>query len=230
LTQEKLVYTLHMLAPLALLPVRQPALLLLMVPGAFVTLMTTGYAPTVSISFQYTTTWIPFLFGAVALSLRARTRALGVRAQWASAAALCVGVLLHSYVFGAILQHETFVGGFSKVFFTLSPSEEKRYADMVALARRIPPDVSVAATETVIPHVSSRLDAYTLKITAGAADYLLLYRHHLDSDTKQRIKEALKAHPYGLVDKRGDFYLFAKDAQSKETERSLKALGLWTKR
>ncbi|HET8939593.1 MAG TPA: DUF2079 domain-containing protein [Polyangiales bacterium] len=230
LTQEKLIYALHMVAPLAFLPLRHPAQLLLMMPGFIVTLMTTGYAPTVSISFQYTTTWIPFLFGAVALSLHARTRKLGVRAQRASAAALCVGVLCHSYVFGAILQHNTFVGGFSRIFFSLTPAEEKRYQDMTALARRIPPNASAAATETVIPHISNRLDAYTLKITAGQADYLLLYRHHLDSDTKRRVREALNAHPYGLVEKRGDFYLFAKDVQSKQTESSLKSLGLSSKR
>jgi uncharacterized membrane protein len=230
LKEEKLAYALHMFAPLLLLPLRSWALLPLMLPGFFVTLMTTGYAPTVSIAFQYTTTWIPFLFGAVALSLRTRTRALGVRAQRASAAALCVGVLVHSYVFGAILQHDTFVGGFSRVIFSLSPAEEQRYADMVALIKRIPPKASVAATETVIPHVSSRLDAYTLKITAGKADYLLLYRYHLDNDVKHRIRDAFKAHPYGLVEKRGDFYLFAKNAQSKETDRTLRSLGLSTKR
>jgi uncharacterized membrane protein len=238
LKEEKLKYALHLFAPLALLPLRHPALLLLMLPGFFVTLMTTGYEPTVSIAFQYTTTWIPFLFGAAALSLRARTRALGVRAQRASAAALCVGVLCHSYVFGAIMQHNTFVGGFSRVSFAVSPTEEKRYKDMSALAKLIPRNVSVAATETVIPHVSNRLDAYTLKITAGEADYLLLFRHHLDNDAKREVKNALKANPYALVEKKGDFYLFAKEEHAKnhkakdakETERSLKTLGLWTKR
>jgi uncharacterized membrane protein len=232
LTQDKLTYALHMFAPLLLLPLRHPAQWLLMLPGFLVTLMTTGYAPTVSIAFQYTTTWIPFLFGAVALSLRARARVLGVRAQRASAVAMLVAVLCHSYVFGAIFQHETFVGGFSRVFFTLSPSEQKRYADLTALAKLIPPHVSVAATETLIPHVSSRLDAYTLKITAEEADYLFVYRHHVDSDVRNRLKEALKAHQYGLVERRGDFFLFAKDhkeAKEKDTERAMKTLGLWAK-
>jgi hypothetical protein len=133
-------------------------------------------------------------------------------------------------VFGAILQHETFVGGFSRVAFSLSPGEEQRYQDMRALIKRIPDKASVAATETVIPHVSSRLDAFTLKITAGKADYLLLFRHHLDDGVRNRVKDALKAHPYGLVEKRGDFFLFAKNAQSKETDRTLRSLGLSFKR
>jgi uncharacterized membrane protein len=190
--------------------------------------MTTGYSPTVSIAFQYTTTWIPFLFAAVALTLRLRASTAGARARQAGVVALCAGVLCHSYVFGAILQHDTFVGGFSRVFFTLAPSEEQRYRDLVSITKRIPAKVSVAATETVIPHVSSRLDAYTLKLTAHEADYILVYRHHLDNDTKRRVKDALKAHPYGLVATQGDFTLLAKDQQSPETEHTLKKLGLWT--
>jgi uncharacterized membrane protein len=190
--------------------------------------MTTGYAPTVSIAFQYTTTWIPFLFGASALSLRSRTQLLGVRAQRASVAALCAGVLCHSYVFGAILQHDTFVGGFSKVFFQLSPAEERRYQDMMALARRIPPKASVAATETVLPHVSNRLNAYTLKLTAEEADYILVYRHHLDNENKKSVKDAMKAHAYGLLEKRGDFFLFAKDVKTPDLEKVLRPLGLWS--
>ena len=228
LTEVKLVYSLHLLAPLALIPLRNPALALLMLPGFAVTLMTTGYAPTVSITFQYTTTWIPFLFAAVALALRLRAHALGVRARRASVLALCVGVLCHSYVFGAILQHETFVGGFSRVYFTMSPGERQRYADLRAVASHIPPQASVAATESEIPHVSTRLDAYTLKITVGDAEYIFLNRHHLDSDAKNQVRSAMRATPYGLVAKQGEFFLFRKKHESPETESTLKSLGLWT--
>ena len=228
LTEPKLVYSLHLMAPLALIPLRNPALALLMLPGFAVTLMTTGYAPTVSITFQYTTTWIPFLFAAVALALRLRAHALGVRARRASVVALCVGVLCHSYVFGAILQHETFVGGFSRVYFTMSPGERQRYDDLRAVASRIPPSASVAATESEIPHVSTRLDAYTLKITSGEADYIFVNRHHMDAEAKNQVRSAMRVSPYGLVAKQGEFFLFAKHHESPETESTLKSLGLWT--
>lgn len=227
LTEPKLVYTLHLFAPLALIPLRNPALALLMLPGFAVTLMTTGYAPTVSITFQYTTTWIPFLFAAVALALRLRAHALGVRARRASMVALCVGVLCHSFVFGAILQHETFVGGFSRVYFSMSPGEHQRYEDLRAVAAKIPPKASVAATESEVPHVSTRLDAYTLKITSGEAEYIFINRHHMDTEARNQIRSAMRVSPYGLVMKQGEFFLFARNAQSPDTESTLKSLGLW---
>jgi uncharacterized membrane protein len=225
--EPKSVYALHLFAPLALLPLRHPALWLLMLPGFFVTLMTTGYAPTVSIAFQYTTTWIPFLFAGTAIALRLRARERGHAAQRASVIALCAGVLCHSYVFGAILQHNTFIGGFSPVYFEMSPGERTRYEDLRALAAKIPPNVSVAATELEIPHVSTRLDAYTLKVTDGDADYLFLNKHHLDNDARQHLRKALKHFAYGLVDQRGEFVLFAKGKVSKDTDGVLRSLGLY---
>jgi uncharacterized membrane protein len=201
-----------------------------MLPGFFVSLMTTGYGPTVSITFQYTTTWIPFLFGAAAISLRQRARVLGAQARQAGVVALCVGVLCHSYVFGAIFQHETFVGGFSRVFFSMSPSDEKRYADLRAVAARIPSTASVAAGELEIPHVSSRLNAYTLKIMSGDADYFLLNRQHIDSEVRQRLRGSLHDYAYGLVVKKGNFFLLGKNykAAPEETESALRTLGLWS--
>lgn len=67
--ESKLIYALHMFVPLAFLPLRRLALALLALPGVFFTIMTTGYAPTVAISFQYTTHWIPYLFLATVLAL-----------------------------------------------------------------------------------------------------------------------------------------------------------------
>lgn len=228
LTESKFVYSLHMLAPLALLPLRHAAFGLLVIPGFIVTLMTTGYPPTLAISFQYTTTWIPFLFAAAAMALRLRAQEFGAAARSASVAAVCAGVLIHSYVFGAILQHNTFVGGFSRVFFTMSEGERKRYADLQAVVKRIPRDVSVAATELEIPHVATRLNAYTLKITSGDADYIFLHRHHFDSDARSHVRSAMKKEPYGLVAKKGEFYLFAKKQNlgAPETAEALKTLSL----
>jgi uncharacterized membrane protein len=226
LTEPKLVYSLHLLAPLLLIPLRKPALALLMLPGFWVTLMTTGYGPTVSITFQYTTTWIPFLFAAVAIALRLRGSDHGAGAVRGSVIALCVCVLCHSYVFGAILQHNTFIGGFSRIFFSISPSEERRFADLQSVIKHIPPEASVAATETEIPHVSTRLDAYTLKITSNDADYFLIHRHHLDGDARNRVKGSLREAPYGLVAKQGDFILLGKRKESPGTEAALRTLGL----
>lgn len=226
LTEPKAVYVLHMLAPLALLPLRHAALALLLLPVFPASLMTTGYAPTVSISFQYTTTWIPLVFAASAIALRQRTLKLGAAGRSATTAAVCAGVLIHSYVYGAILQHDTFIGGFSRVFFTISEGERKRSDDLDKITKLIPPQATVAATEQEIPHVSTRLDAYTLKITAGNPQYILVHRLHVDNEAKQQIRSALHYDHYGLLKRQGDFYLFRKGMDSPDTDAALRALGL----
>ncbi|HKP62115.1 MAG TPA: DUF2079 domain-containing protein [Polyangiales bacterium] len=226
LNETKATYALHLLAPLLCLPVRSPALWLLMVPGFIVTLMTTGYAPTTSITFQYTTHWVPFLFAGAVIALRLRGERLGHNAVRASVAALCFGVLCHSYVFGSILQHNTFVGGFSRVQFTMSESEQKRYRDLLDAIRVIPPDASVAATELEVAHVSSRLNAYTLKVTAGNADYLLINKYHLDDDARRRVRDAFGENEYGLLQQKAEFYVFKKGHESEGTRAALAKLGM----
>jgi uncharacterized membrane protein len=226
LTEAKFAYALHLLAPLALLSIRHPALGLLMLPGFFVSLMTTGYAPTVSITFQYTTTFIPFLFAAAAIALRLRARSHGLGARRASVIALCLGVFCHSYVFGAILQRNVFTGGFSRVVFDMSPGERERYEALRTITKLIPKDASVAATESEIPHVSTRVDAYTLKISAGDARYFFVNRHHLDTDARLLMRNAFKANKFGLVKRKGEFFLFARDVESPDTDAALHTLGL----
>ncbi|HKP64127.1 MAG TPA: DUF2079 domain-containing protein [Polyangiales bacterium] len=230
LNETKLIYTLHLFAPLALLPVRRAALWLLMLPGFFVTLMTTGYAPTTSITFQYTTHWVPFLFGAVVIAVSLRGERSGRAAQVASISALCFGVLCHSYVFGSVFQHEKFVGGFSKVRFTLSPAEKLRYQNLRALADMIPISASVAATELEIPHVSNRRDAYSLKVEVGHPDYLLFSRYHIDDGSRHQLRKAMEEADFGLLATKDEYFLFKKGHQAEGTEAALKQLGLSLKR
>lgn len=224
LTEAKLIYALHMFAPLLLLPLRRPSLWLLAIPGFIVTLMTTSYAPTTSISFQYTTHFIPFLFAASVLAIEVRGRRLGRAAARASVIALCLGVLCHSYVFGAILQHDTFMAGFNKLSFEITPDETKRYSDLKTLIAKIPPRASVAATEQEVPHVSSRPNVFTLKITAGRAQYLLVNRYRVNGEARQHIEDVLRIQPYDVVATQGDFVLFRRGKMSEEGKRAFRGL------
>jgi uncharacterized membrane protein len=224
LTEQKLIYALHMFAPLVLLPLRKPALAILAFPGFVVTLMTTGYGPTTSISFQYTTHFIPFLFAAAVIAIEMRGRYLGRAAARASVIALCLGVLIHSYVFGAILQHESFTAGFNKLSFTLTPDEQKRYADLKALVAKIPPRARVAASEQVVPHISNRPDAFTLKITAGRAEYILVHRFHLNGEQRQHLEDALKIQPYDVFARQGEFVLFRRGKLSEEAKNLFRSM------
>jgi uncharacterized membrane protein len=230
LREEKLIYFLHMLGPLALLPARRWVLLFLAVPGFAFSLLTTGYPPTLSISFQYTCHSIPYIFAASVLMLRLIARQPeGALKRRAVLGAIALGVLAHSYVFGAILQHETFVGGFTKVEFRMTPEEQARYRTMKKMAASIPQNASVAATETEVPHVAARMDAYTLKDGGidGKVDYVLLNLAQMASgNTRNGVNQMFARHTYGLVMEGQGLYLFKRGVESDETRRALKALGL----
>jgi uncharacterized membrane protein len=188
-------------------------------------MLTTGYPPTISIAFQYTCHSIPYIFAASVLSLRVLGRgALGVIRRRAVLAAIAIGILSHSYVFGAVLQHETFIGGFAKVEFTMTPAEKKRYETIKRMAKMIPESASVSATENEVPHVAVRLDTYTLKDGAFHADYLLIRAG--GGIAPQTMNELLGSKKYGLVTKGDDLYLFKRGHESPETAAALSALGV----
>lgn len=238
LVEAKLVYVLHLMAPLVFLPLRRPALALLAFPGFFFTLMTTGYSPTVSISFQYTTHWIPYLFAACVLSLRLLGRAVagsapsvgavfGSTRQVAAVIVLAFTVTAHSYVFGALLQHSNFVGGFQRIEFTMTDAERQTYADLKSVIGLVPRKASVAATDSVLPHLSARETCYTLRDHHGDADFLVIHRGHLVHGGQQRtVNDAFARNNYGLFARKGNFVVFKKDHHSDDTAAVMTELGI----
>jgi uncharacterized membrane protein len=223
LREDKLVYFLHLFAPLVFLPFRKLPLAFLALPGFFFTLMTTGYPPTVSIAFQYTTHWIPYVFLATVLSLRVIRDQFGAERQWGAVAALVLGIASHSTTFGAVIQHNNFVGGFSRVVFEESKQDKKLYADFRRLIQHIPPSASVAATEREVPHVAARLNAYTIRGGHGDADYLLLRV----GESTDIASDAFRRSKYGLVDRVGKtFFLFKKNHEHPDTDKAKKDYGI----
>ncbi|HYQ45239.1 MAG TPA: DUF2079 domain-containing protein [Polyangiaceae bacterium] len=224
----KFNYLLHMLAPLVFLPVRRLGFLLLFLPGAFLTLLTTGYAPTISIAFQYTSHWIPFLFGACALTLYFLRRGEQGQVRVAAAiAALSVTMLSHSYNFGALLQHESFVGGFGRVQFEMTETARKRYEDLRRVVSHIPADASVACTEYMSPHVSTRLQSYVFRYDVGPVDYILLSDNEMSFDLRRSLADKFRKYGYGLVAKgQKEFYLYKRGFVSPETAAANQHLGI----
>jgi uncharacterized membrane protein len=236
LTEVKAVYFLHVFLPLLFLPLRRPALALLAIPVFFFTLLTTGYAPTVSIAFHYTLHGVPYLFGATVLMLRILSQAPAVGTPRIDAArsgairrnaalgAMAAVMFFHSYAYGAIFQHHTFVGGFGKIEFQLTPEDRSRWAALQRMLAMIPPDASVAASENLNPHIAARLDAYTLRFAHGDADYLLLRRG--DLYTPGVVKQAFDRHPYGLIASELGIYLFKRDVTTPGTDAARRELGV----
>ena len=236
LTEVKAIYFLHVFLPLLFLPLRRPALALLAIPVFFFTLLTTGYAPTVSIAFHYTLHGVPYLFGATVLMLRVLSQAPAVGTPRIDAArsgairrnaalgAMAAVMLFHSYAYGAIFQHHTFIGGFGKIEFQMTAEERQRYAALQKMLAMIPPSASVAASENLNPHIAARLDAYTLRFAHGDADYLLLRRG--DLYTPGVVKAAFDRHPYGLIASEAGLYLFKRDITTPGTDVARRELGV----
>jgi uncharacterized membrane protein len=222
------LYVLHMLTPLALLPVRRLVYVLLFIGGAIITILTTDNPPMVSIAFQYTSHWIPYLFLATALSLAGLGQIRNLRpGVAASLIALAITVTSHSYNFGAVLQHEAFVGGFRQINFTFDDYAKERYANVRKLTDQIPRSASVAATEYMNPHISARLDAFVLRWDCGDVDYVFLSNREMGETVRKSLNTMFKRKSYGLLGKTGnEFYLFKRGHQSPDTAAALTTLGL----
>jgi hypothetical protein len=95
-----------------------------------------------------------------------------VRAGWLGAFALLSVVC--SYQYGAIFQQRTASGGFHDPFpFETTPLDLERRRLRAELLDALPEDASVAASESVAPHVSNRAVAYTLREGVRDAEYVV---------------------------------------------------------
>jgi uncharacterized membrane protein len=233
--RDKLSYLLQIMAPLAFFPWRRPIGILCTVPGFFFTLLSTRYPPLTKISFQYTAYWTSFLFIAVVANLAwlkrgAETASLPAVAARRRASlrawvvALTAATIVTSYQLGIVFQHNTAWAAFFKFEVGIKPEDKKRHADLYALIAQIPPDASVAANEMVVAHVSSRKNAYTLKIAHNDADYLLV-RLPVPPDERGRVSEALRSGAYGVVAERGEFTLFRRGAPAGSVANFLRLIG-----
>jgi uncharacterized membrane protein len=205
LEPAKLVYALLIVVPLALLPFIRPIGLLFAVPGVVFTLLSVGYSPFLQISFQYTAHWTGFLFVALVLNLEHLRRprfpddAAGGARLRAALAALAFATIVCSHQYGAVLQRNTVRAGFDRFRFGTTDEDRRRREELQALIATIPPRAKVAGSETVVPHVSSRPDAYTLRLGTYDAEYLLFSLEVATAGEPQRIVEALGSGEFGVV-------------------------------
>src|SRR5262252_8265217 len=108
-TTEKIVLCLLVLVPLVFLPLRRPFLWMSLLPAAPFTLLTTGYGPTVEISFQYILLYVPFMFLATALALAAFGGTPQGRARLAGAiGGIAIATFLTARIWGAMPPGDKF--------------------------------------------------------------------------------------------------------------------------
>jgi uncharacterized membrane protein len=213
--RDKLVYVMHLFVPVLFLPWRRPAALLLFLPATLFTLLGTGYWPLSQISFQYTAYWTPFVFLLTGLELERVGRAMhrGDAAGPARRRAILAGIvgasLACSYVYGAIVPHEEVRAGFNPL--RRQPTDVDRHLrqELTELLPQIPSRASIAASERLLPHVSSRPDAYTLRFGVLDASYLL-FEVPPRGDEKGSLVDLLRAATFGVIEDKGDIVLAAR--------------------
>lgn len=211
LTAEKLLYLLHFSVPLACLWWRRPWLWAAALPGFASTLLVTTRPPHWESSFQYTYLWVPYVVVASVLGLQAVARS-GRRALLSASVALAFAAVATSTQYGALLGAESIRGGPSERPLSTTPDQRTRYAQLHDLLRQIPPEASVAATEREGPHVSTRLELYSLKFTFGHdPDFLLLGEVAVRRE-RQHVFHALHSGKYGVIARRGPFTLLKRGA------------------
>jgi uncharacterized membrane protein len=227
--RQKLVYFLQIALPLAFLPFRRPIGLWAAVPGLLFTLLSTEYPPLLMISFQYTAYWSAQLFPASLLNLRwmdlrvregARSKAW--RASWI--AALILATLTTSYQYGAVFQHEITMGGFGRYHFGSDAGDYKRRRDLAVLLRQVPPMAKIVATENVVPQVSNRPDAYTLRIAVFDADYIL-FRMPAPPHEREHVLEAIENDTFGIVAESGEFVLAKRGHSIEKNQQFISRMG-----
>ncbi len=209
--RQKLIYFLQIALPLAFLPFRRPIGLWAALPGFLFTLLSTEYPPLLMISFQYTAYWSAQLFPVSLLNLRWMdqrvrdgSRTTAWRASWIGA--LILATLTTSYQYGALFQHEITMGGFGRYHFGSDASDYKRRADLAVLVRKVPPMAKVVASENIVPQLSNRPDAYTLRIAVFDADYIL-FRMPAPPYEREHVLEVLQKDTFGIVAESGEFVL-----------------------
>jgi uncharacterized membrane protein len=176
ITTEKMTFFLQTVAPLAFLPLRRRLLWISLMPGALFTLLTTGYSPTIEISFQYVCYNIPFLFLAAAIALSLMGEGQAARAkQWGAVCAMALATLLATNVWGAAPPSSKFKGGFANIgeFKPITREERQKARDLRELAAMVPKDAALAVSEQEHPHVSARSKCFDLRDGYEGAEYIL---------------------------------------------------------
>ena len=212
LERDKLIYMLEIFLPLAFFPLRRSIGILCCVPGFLFTLLSTGYRPLYQISFQYTAHWTAYLFIALIANLAWMSREAAQRGRrgvaWRNAwvVAISIAILTTSYQLGALIQHNAARGGFGIYHFGTTAEDRERRRTLYELLAMVPAKAKICSSENIVPQVSNRAFAYTLRMGIADADYLL-FDVPVGGDERTKVFDVLSPGTFGVVAERGKFVL-----------------------
>jgi uncharacterized membrane protein len=192
LTNDKARYALQILAPLAFLPLRRPWLAVSVLPGAILTLLTTGYGPTLDIGYQYGCDFVPYVFPAAVLALALLGRGDdGEAKRRAAATTLALAALIATAAWGAIPPRQGYHSSYGTLSFARPTAQERRRLRALDEAMRLVPAKAVlAASDRELPHVSNRIDCWNLSVGFEGADYIIYTKIDPISPDREQVGKA----------------------------------------
>lgn len=209
LTMEKARYLSQVFAPLAFLPMRRGLLWLLMIPGFFLTILTTEYQPTIQISFQYVANWAAYMFPAAVIALSSfGTDAEGTLRRRAAIVAMLCGSIIANVQWGAYSPRLSMRGGFLEVPLQRpSQADLEREVAVQALMDKVPPEARLCTGDRVQPHTTARhVNNWPLRFGIEGCDYV--FWSELPGDLgNEHARAGLARGAIELVERRGDVSL-----------------------
>ncbi|HEY4393540.1 MAG TPA: DUF2079 domain-containing protein, partial [Polyangia bacterium] len=195
LTNDKARYALQILAPLAFLPLRRPWLAVSVIPGAILTLLTTGYGPTLDIGYQYGCDFVPYVFPATVLALElVGRRDDGLPRRRAAAATLALASLIATAAWGVIPPRQGYHSSYGTLSFAPPTAQERRRLHALDEAMRlVPPKAILASSDRELPHVSNRLDCWNLAVGFQGADYIIYTKIDPIAPDRDQVEKARAA-------------------------------------
>ena len=202
LSEEKIVYILKLVVPLLFLPLFSGKKRILFLLGFGVTLLGSKGC-FFSISMQYSTWWLPFMWASVptAIDRVAGGRAagfLGLRERplrGALVAGVLVCTLAMSATYGILWPNRSFRAGYEEFVRTPTADMLARAATVEKIRGMIPAGASVMTTKHLCPHFAARDDIWiidTPKIYKRPPDYVVLWPREMEdrytSDNERRIQ------------------------------------------
>lgn len=194
LTPAKLIY----MATLAL-----PVLGLFVLGGRALWALSFGLAFTAlgsggnlhNLYLHYTVFLFPAMIAAASLGLHnlvtrlEPSRRAGTLAGFA--VALCCAGLLGGERLGALGDSEVFLTGNAPLIRELDDHQHERYAWLADTVQKIPADASVAATDSLGPHVSTRARLYHFRDHPDA-DYLVLHEAEISQPERRALRKRVR--------------------------------------
>ncbi len=226
---KKLVFILQLFVPLLFLPLRHRFAWVAGLPAAAFTLLATEYPPAYSISFQYSAYWGPALFLGTAVVLRDRFAEPGRRnALSGNAMAILLVTAITSVHFGSVFESPAFQTSFGGIRFDMNEKDREQLAEFRKLAALLPPDASLAATDTEAPHLSDRRFCHTLRYGYHDADFLFVKKSQIKHNkvAQQQFREALDSGEYGFFAAEGEFFLWKRGYSTERNDEGMRMMGL----